>query len=323
MQKNDYLWKGILEDLLDDFLRLMHPNADEIFDFDRGITFLDKELEQLFPPEDNNDFSPKIVDKLAKLYTRKGSEKWVLIHCEVQGEYQKWFPLRMYKYYARIFDKYDKQISAYAILTEESKKTRTNQYTSEFLGTKLDYHYNIYKISQQNEEELRKSDNPFAMVALTARSVLKNKPLNDDALMEIKEKLLKQLLEKSFSKAKIRKIMIFLKFYINFGNSQNNIIFDEKIKQITGRTETMGIEEMVLVDREKRGIELGEKRGIELGEKRGIELGEKRGEKRGIENKAREIIINMIQKKFDDETIADLANVQIEYVRKTRKSIEN
>ncbi len=30
MQRNDYLWKGILEDIFDDFLRFMHPNADEI-----------------------------------------------------------------------------------------------------------------------------------------------------------------------------------------------------------------------------------------------------------------------------------------------------
>ena len=44
-KKKDYLWKGILEDIFDDFLRFMYPNADEMFDFKRGITFLDKELE--------------------------------------------------------------------------------------------------------------------------------------------------------------------------------------------------------------------------------------------------------------------------------------
>jgi len=44
MQKKDYLWKGVLEDIFDDFLRFMHSNADEIFDFGRGIEFLDKEL---------------------------------------------------------------------------------------------------------------------------------------------------------------------------------------------------------------------------------------------------------------------------------------
>ncbi len=121
MQRNDYLWKGILEDIyiFDDFLRFMHPDADEIFNFSRGIEFLDKELEQLFPPEED-EFSVKIVDKLAKVYTREGAEEWILVHCEVQGEYKSDFPQRMYTYFYRIFDKYGKRISAYAILTEKS-----------------------------------------------------------------------------------------------------------------------------------------------------------------------------------------------------------
>ena len=37
-QVNDYLWKGVLEDVFDDFLRFMHPDADKIFDFERGQT---------------------------------------------------------------------------------------------------------------------------------------------------------------------------------------------------------------------------------------------------------------------------------------------
>jgi len=47
MQKNDDLWKGIL----DDFLRFIHPNADEIC----PSKFLDKELRKLFPLEKPHD----------------------------------------------------------------------------------------------------------------------------------------------------------------------------------------------------------------------------------------------------------------------------
>lgn len=38
-QKDDYLWKGILEDVLEDFLRFLHPDADRVFDLSRGIIF--------------------------------------------------------------------------------------------------------------------------------------------------------------------------------------------------------------------------------------------------------------------------------------------
>ena len=310
MQRKDNLWKGILEDILDDFLRFMHPDADEIFDFGRGITFLDKELEQLFPPK-KGKFSTKIADKLAKLYTRDGEEKWMLIHCEVQEKYNIDFPHRMFTYFYRIFDKYGKRISAYAILTEPFLKERPNRYVIEFLGTKMEYNYNVYKISQQSEDELLKSNNPFAMVVLTVRSVLKkkNKRLDDDSLMEIKLKLSRQLLQKSFPKAKIHKIMTFLMCYIHFENTENNITFEKKFEQITGRTRTMGIEEMVLAQREERG----EKRGIKLGEKRGIKLGEKR--------KDRETVINMLRNDFTDEMILKIVNVTPDYIQKIRASL--
>ncbi len=54
MKRDDSLWKAILEDIFDDFLRFFIPNANEIFDMEKGFEFLDKELEQLFPT--NIDF---------------------------------------------------------------------------------------------------------------------------------------------------------------------------------------------------------------------------------------------------------------------------
>ena len=92
----------------------------------------------------------------------------------------------------------------------------------------------------------------------------------------------------------------------------------------------MGIEEMVLdMERkrgEKRGFERGEKLGLERGRKLGWERGEKRGivrgEKRGIEQRNREVILNMLQKNFTDETIADLIEIPIDYVQKIRASLK-
>jgi predicted transposase YdaD len=309
MQRNDSLWKSVLEDVFDDFLRFMHPNADEIFDFTRPPEFLDKELEQLFPPRKQKN-AVKIVDKLAKVYTRDGTEEWVLIHCEVQGEYKYDFPQRMYTYFCRIFDKYGKRISAYAILTEDTPKERTNKYVTEFLGTKIEYQYNVYKISQQSESELLKSNNPFAMVALTVRSVLKNKNLDDAALMEIKLKLAKRFLSMSLPKEKIISIMTFLNDYIDFEKEENSIIFDEKLEQIKGRKETMGIVEQVMAEREKRGIKRGKIEGIKL------------GEKRGIERRNHEVITNMLHNNFPDEMIVKATAVTPDYVQQIRASLK-
>ena len=52
MKLDDILWKTLLEDIFDDFLRFFIPDVDRLLDFSRGVEYLDKELDQLFPPEE-------------------------------------------------------------------------------------------------------------------------------------------------------------------------------------------------------------------------------------------------------------------------------
>jgi hypothetical protein len=53
LKHSDLLWKAALEDLFDDFLRFFYPEANDLFDLDKGFEYLDKELEQLFPPRND------------------------------------------------------------------------------------------------------------------------------------------------------------------------------------------------------------------------------------------------------------------------------
>jgi len=94
MKRDDSLWKAILEDLFDDFSYFFFPNAQELFDFSRPFEFLDKELEQLFP-SDPDDFSPRYVDKLVKVFTKQDGEQWILVHIEVQGSSDASFEQRI------------------------------------------------------------------------------------------------------------------------------------------------------------------------------------------------------------------------------------
>ena len=71
MKRDDSLWKAILEDLFEEFLRFFFPNADEIFDMEKGFQFLDKELEQLFPMQED-EFSPNLeIQKLVLILIHK------------------------------------------------------------------------------------------------------------------------------------------------------------------------------------------------------------------------------------------------------------
>ena len=67
--RKDILWKGILEDCFEDFFAFFYPDAVEDFDFARGVAFMDKELEALFPEAEGKD---RVADKLAKVFTADG-----------------------------------------------------------------------------------------------------------------------------------------------------------------------------------------------------------------------------------------------------------
>ena len=293
------LWKGILEDVFDDFMRFLSPESESVLDLDRRFEFLDKELEQVFPPEDDA-YAPKVVDKLVKVFTKSGKEEWILVHVEVQGQYQQDFARRMFTYFYRILDKYQKQITAYAIFTESIEKERPDTFESAFLGTSVRYTFNTYKIASQTEQELMASNNPFALVVLTAKAAVQGKEIKDDAerdelLLGLKLNLAKILLAKQIPKDKVRVLMNFLKYYVRFENQDINSKFEEQVEILTERSTTMGIEELLLDRAKKEGKAEGRVEGkIDLIEKMISELG------------------------LSDEQIARTADMSVEFVAKIR-----
>jgi predicted transposase/invertase (TIGR01784 family) len=312
MKRDDSLWKAILEDVFDDFLYFFFDDADEIFDFSRPFEFLDKELEQLFPTNPD-EFSPKYVDKLVKVFTKAGEEQWILVHIEVQGSKDTAFSHRMFQYFYRIYDKYQRPITAFAILTDSNRRFKPKNFEQKYLGTTLRYDFNTYKVLEQDENSLVESQNPFAMVILTTLTALRNKVKNskntEEALFEQKIDLARRLLEKQFSKDKIRALMNFLKLYVRFGNEDKIRKFDEEVEVLTNQTKkTMGIEEFVLARAERIGEIRGEKKGI------------KKGISQGANNQAILMVKNLInQTDFSDQKIASLAGISLETVQEIRK----
>ena len=72
MQHNkDILWKGVLQWVLDDLLRFVFPNADQVFYFQKKFGYLDKELAELNPgPGKKTDV--RSVDNLVKVFRKDG-----------------------------------------------------------------------------------------------------------------------------------------------------------------------------------------------------------------------------------------------------------
>ncbi|MES2112801.1 MAG: Rpn family recombination-promoting nuclease/putative transposase [Bacteroidota bacterium] len=264
MKSNDILWKAILEDFFDDFLRFFVPNADELFDFSKGFEFLDKELEQLFPPDDDN-FSPQFVDKLVKVTTFEGNEECVFVHVEVQGYPDKDFALRMFQYYTRIWDKHSRPITAFAIFVDNSKGFHPTEYRTAYLGTEVYYKFNTFKVIEQDDVVLEASNNPFAAVVQTAKFSILNNKKGDQQLFDNGIDLAKRLLRKKMPKQKIRNLMRFLVHYVHFEKHEMFNKFVNEIDSLTERRTTMGIQEFLLDRAEKKGRNEGIEIGVEKG----------------------------------------------------------
>src|SRR3989337_3339444 len=151
MSKPDELWKKIIEDLFEDFVAFFMPDLYPDVDFSKGYTFLDKELHKLFHKGKGKKRYP---DHLVKVYLKDGTERWILIHIEVQGYREKNFPLRMFTYFYRIFDKYQQPIVALCIFIDKDKNFKPSRFKYEFYKTSLAYKYRIYKLFGQSEKKL-------------------------------------------------------------------------------------------------------------------------------------------------------------------------
>ncbi len=295
MITNDSLWKGIIEDLLLDFLTFFYP--DQIFNLEKGYDFLDKELEELFPLIDS-EHKIRRVDKLIKLFDTTGQERWILIHIEVQGYSDQNLPSRMFHYFYRILDRYKMPVTTLVILTDPDPRYNPSEFKYSVVDSNLLYQYRTYKVIEQSQSELEQSDNPFASVILTTLTALKMNKMDDIGGLELKTALVRKLLQKGFPKSTIRSLLNFVRFYTRSSTEKMNFLFENRVKELTSNYETMGVEEMIIQQAEEKGIE----KGIEKGT---------------LQNKV-QIAKNMILKGLPDSFICEVLDVSLEFIDKVK-----
>ncbi|MCU0376167.1 MAG: hypothetical protein MUF24_12745 [Chitinophagaceae bacterium] len=293
MKKLDILWKGIIEDLPVHFILFFFPKAFEVLDLGRGIEFLDKELEELFPEE--NPDHPRYVDKLLKVYTLDGNEEWILIHIEVQGYADSGFSQRMLTYFYRLLDRYKKPVTALAIFTDSKPDYQPDSYNYHFMGTAITYRYNTYKVAVQDEAALLADSNPFAMVVLTALRAIKAQKATDSDLMDLKIDLFRHLINRQLDKAMMRALANFLKMYMPFAKPETSLTFEKNLQTITTNITTMGVEEQILQMKRTEGK---------------------------LEGKLEEVSNLITKLGLNDEQAADVAGVSIEFVQQVRANLE-
>ncbi len=272
-------WKEIVKEYFPEFIDFFFPQIGEEIDYKKGYEFLDKEFEKVVK---DAKIGTRLADLLVKVYLKSGEEKWLLIHIEVQGYYEKDFAKRMYIYNYRIFDRYGIDVISLALLIDSIASFRPESYERKFKGFELIFRFPIVKLIDYKKEERYKAlekqiemkgKNPISFVVMSyLKEIETGKDIDSKLFWKIT--LVKGLYEAGYTKKDILNLYRFIDWILRLPDGikekfHEEIIRYEEVKKMPYITtaEEIGIEKGL-----KEGIEKGLREGIEKGLKEGIKL---------------------------------------------------
>lgn len=264
MDKYDSIWKEIIENLFKQFVYFFLPDLAGDIDFKKKYEFLDKELEVISPESSE---SKRYADKLVKIYLSNGNETWALFHVEIQGYDEKEFSYRMFRYFYRILDKFNRKIVSLAIFTDKYDHFRPDRFTYDFYKTEALFKYRIYKVIDSKEDDLLRDNNPFALAVLAVKYSIESKN-DEDRKFNFKRKLMKLMLQKGYSEDEIINMLRFIDVIIELNDEHKEEILYKEFKEAREVANNMIITNFEKIaagktwdERFKEGMEKGLEKG--------------------------------------------------------------
>lgn len=211
-QATDYdsPWKQIIERYFPPFLEFFFPLAYAEIDWARvpAYEFLDIELQQLNP---EGEIGRRLVDKVVKVWLLGGEEAWVLVHVEVQGQYDSKFAERIYTYNYRLYDRHKRRVISVAVLADEQANWRPSRYGYELGGCRVSLEFPVVKLLDYEAqwETLEQTTNPFGAVVM-AHLKTKATHRNPENRLEWKITLVKRLYERGYTREDILELFRFI-----------------------------------------------------------------------------------------------------------------
>ncbi len=201
----DSPWKEALEIYFQEFIQFFFPQAYEDIDWNRPYETLDQELQQL---AQDATLGKRLADKLVKVWLKTGIETIVIIHIEIQGEYESNFAQRMFIYNYRIYDKFyqkNTEVISLAVLGDESQTWKPTRYNYDRWGFSMTMEFPVVKLLDYKLEELEAENNPFAII-VAAHLKTKSTKKNPQGRLQQKFNLIKKLYEKGYQKQDILRL---------------------------------------------------------------------------------------------------------------------
>ncbi len=164
---HDQQYKKLLTTFFYEFLALFLPDVLGYLDPDTRIEFLDKEVFT-----DVTAGEKRLADVVAKVRFRS-HDAFFLIHVENQASKKKGFPKRMFRYFARLHEKYDLPVYPVAVFSYDApKRPEPNRYEVAFPDkTVLQFNYETVQLNRLSWRQVTEPPNPVAAALMAQMNI--------------------------------------------------------------------------------------------------------------------------------------------------------
>lgn len=257
----DNFWKEALKDFFDPCLLLLFPDVHSLINWNRTFEFLEQELRRIQP---EGEVDRRHVDVLVRVWLLDGSEEWLLIHVEVQTQRESAFPLRMFRYFARIFDGYERMPMSLAILADDDRNWTPGRFELARGGCWVAFDFPTAKLIDFSGErrQLEGSDNPFALVVLAHLDTLETQN-NTSERSSRKFALAKALCRRGYTAIQIRRLFQLIDMCLRLPESDDRRWWNDWFAQeeVEKMPHVLGIERYAREEGLSQGLSQGRTEG--------------------------------------------------------------
>lgn len=275
----DSPWKEAMDLYFEEFIAFFFPKAHDNIDWGKGYEFMDKEFRQIVR---DAEVGQRLADKLVKVWRKDGKETLVMVHIEIQSQYESDFAERMFIYNYRIFDRYRLPVATLVVLADDRPSWRPKKYQYEMWDSQMSLKFPVVKLLDYERQwsMLESSTNPFAvMVMAHLKTQATNR--NPSERLQWKLTLAKSLYQRGYS----RQDIVDLFRLINWMMTLPEELEQSFTLEITNYEEEKKMPYITPLER--------------FAKERGRTEGIAEGRKEGIIEKGRESTIEILETRFD------------------------
>jgi predicted transposase YdaD len=274
---HDRLFKELISTFFIEFLELFLPQV---------ANDIDRDSIQFLPLEIFNDVTSgekKEIDLLVKVKYRQ-QDTYFLIHVEAQSFSEKDFAKRIFKYFARLYEKYDLPIYPVVIFSfDEPKRAEPTEHQVMFSDLNvLDFNFAAIQLNRLSWRDYLTQQNPVAAALMSKMNIaVEDRP-------QVKAECLRLLTTLRLDSARMQMISGFVDTYLRLG------AMEEQIFQST--IDTMGLTQQeevmeIMTSWEQRALE--------------------------------KVAVNLLREGMTVETIVRVTDLTVEQVQQLQAQLQN